>query len=149
MAAEIAKEMKRISGTTPKTVLVANGADATKFFDALALSPIAANNAYPILLVDQNAIPTATRAVVNDFKPSTVIVGGGPATVSDGVRSSLKATRWSGRDRYSTATSIATKAIQQKMLTANCVGVAAKLPDALTATSTMTVSSRSSSNTLT
>jgi hypothetical protein len=131
MAAEIAREMQRVTGTAPDTVLAANGADATKFFDALALSPIAAANAYPILLVTEDSVPSATNAVMGELGPSTVIVGGGPATVSEGVRSSLGAARWSGRDRYATATTIATNAISSGMLDAHATGVAAKLPDAL------------------
>ena len=44
MAAAIAREMQRVSGATPDTMLVANGEPtSTKFFDALALSPIAAS----------------------------------------------------------------------------------------------------------
>ena len=72
MAAEIARDMQRVSGTTPDTVLVANGADMSKFFDALALSPIAAAEAYPILLVSEDAIPRATNAVLGEIKPSAV-----------------------------------------------------------------------------
>ena len=132
MAAEIAREVERVGGTTPETVLVANGADPDKFFDALALSPIAANNGYPILLVSEDAVPSATRSVIDGFSPTTVIVGGGPATVSEKIRGQLGATRWSDRDRYSTATTIADKAIAAGMLDATYVGVAAKLPDALT-----------------
>jgi putative cell wall-binding protein len=132
MAAKIAREMQRVSGDTPGTVLVANGADSTKFFDALALSPIAAANGYPVLLVSEGSVPPATRSVIDSFDPSTVIVGGGPATVSEGVRRSLGGVRWSGGDRYSTGTTIASRAISSGMLEAETVGVAAKLPDALT-----------------
>jgi putative cell wall-binding protein len=131
LAAEIAREMERVGGVTPESVLIANGADDTTFFDALALSPIAAAQAYPILLVDETAVPRATNAVLDAFEPTTVIVGGGPATVSEQVRTTLGATRWSGRDRYATATSIATNALNSSMLTAEYPGVAAKLPDAL------------------
>jgi putative cell wall-binding protein len=132
LAATIAREMERVSGTTPDTVLVANGADAGKFFDALALSPIAASKGYPILLVNETSIPAATNAYIGEIKPTSVIVGGGPATVSESVRSSLKATRWSAGDRYSTATTIASRAISAGYLDPQVVGVAAKLPDALT-----------------
>jgi putative cell wall-binding protein/5-hydroxyisourate hydrolase-like protein (transthyretin family) len=131
MAAKIAREMKRLQGT-PDTVLIANGADATKFFDALALSPIAANKGYPILLVNATSVPSATNSVVNEFSPSTVIVGGGPNTVSDSVKNQLGAVRWSDKDRYSTATKVASNAIAANYLDATVVGVAAKLPDALT-----------------
>ena len=51
--------------------------------------------------------------------------------MSERVRGSLKATRWSGRDRYATATTIASNAVAGNMLTADFTGVAAKLPDAL------------------
>ena len=40
--------------------------------------------------------------------------------------------RWSGPDRYSTATDIATNAVDSGWLSDRTVGVAAKLPDALT-----------------
>jgi putative cell wall-binding protein len=131
LAAQIALEMERVGGATPETVLIANGADDTKFFDALALSPIAAAKGYPILLVSETSVPRASNVVLEEFEPATVIVGGGPATVSEQVRTTLGASRWSGGDRYATATSIATNAMNSGMLTAAYPGVAAKLPDAL------------------
>ncbi|MDH4140165.1 MAG: cell wall-binding repeat-containing protein, partial [Coriobacteriia bacterium] len=131
MAAKIAAEMQRLKGK-PHTVLIANGADASKFFDALALSPIAAANGYPILLVTATSIPSATQTRINAIGPATVIVGGGPNTVSESVRKALGAERWSGRSRYDTAIDIANKAIARAMLSDSVVGIAAKLPDALT-----------------
>ncbi|MDP2181111.1 MAG: cell wall-binding repeat-containing protein [Actinomycetota bacterium] len=118
--------------TMPSVALFANGADPAKFFDALALSPIAAHTGAPILLVQQNSVPSATSSAVGALGPATRIVGGGSATVSETVRKKLGAQRWAGDTRYSTATAIADKAIAKGWLGARTVGVAAKLPDALT-----------------
>jgi hypothetical protein len=119
--------------------LVANGADPGKFFDALALSPLTARTGYPILLVSQDSIPSATRSALNDLAIAHRIVGGGPATVSDDVLAELGSggalsARWAGADRYETAVEIAEAAIAAPTpwVWPNNVGVTAKLPDALT-----------------
>ena len=119
--------------------LIANGADPEKFFDALALSPIAARTGYPILLVEEDSIPSATRAALADLAIPHRVVGGGPATVSDGVLAELRsggllAMRWAGADRYSTATEIARRAADAPYpwTSKHNIGVTAKLPDALT-----------------
>lgn len=131
LAAAIARRMRDDIGHAPDVVLVANGADPAKYFDALALSPISARNGYPILLVKPNNVPAATGAVIAELKPSRIIIGGGPRTVSDGVTGSLQAERWSGSTRYTTALAIADKAINEEWLSDRAVGVAARLPDAL------------------
>lgn len=130
-AEKVAYKMKTLSGAPP-VVLVANGADPTKFFDALSLSPVAAAKGYPILLVSANAVPVATKRAMGALRPGRVIVGGGVKTVSDTVKRSLGAERWSGSTRYSTATTIAKNAITSGWVSASKLGVAAKLPDALT-----------------
>ena len=118
--------------------LIANGADPDKFFDALALSAVSANTGYPILLVEQDRIPAATKAALAGLNLQGRIVGGGPATVSDGVLAQLDAgtamaNRWAGADRYETAAIIANDACNThpQMLKPHNTGVAAKLPDAL------------------
>ncbi len=112
----------------PGVALFANGADSTKFFDALALSPISAAQGAPILLVEYDKVPAATASAITELgMPGTRVVGGGPMTVSDKVRNQLGATRWSGTDRYSTATKIANEAVAKGWLARQEVGVAAKL----------------------
>ncbi|MDP2181605.1 MAG: S8 family serine peptidase [Actinomycetota bacterium] len=136
LARAIALRMQQVAGADaakelPGTVLVANGADPAKFFDALALSPISANTGAPILLVSGTQVPAATRSALAALAPSRVIVGGGPSTVSGAVVRSLQAERWSGATRYSTAIAIGERAIAAGMLEPTAVGIAAKLPDAL------------------
>jgi putative cell wall-binding protein len=145
LAAAIARrmELERPGGQTDlpasgRFALIANGADEEKFFDALALSPIAAANGYPILLVNEESIPAATQGALNDLALTERVVGGGPATVSDGVLAALeagapRAIRWAGADRYETAALIANNACTTavRVLEPNNTGVAARLPDAL------------------
>ena len=137
LASSVAARVKHISDTTPKTMeniaLIANGADPTKFFDALALSPITAQNGAPILLVAEDSVPWQTSSRLAALSVPSVIVGGGPATVSAKTYAKVGATeRWWGADRYETAVEIASMATTQTLLGTNRVGVAAKLPDALT-----------------
>jgi hypothetical protein len=142
LARAIALRMRTVAAadpgkTMPKVVLFANGADATKFFDALALSPISAGTGAPILLVTATSVPSATSSALGTLAPTTKIVGGGPNTVSEAVRAQLGATRWSGRTRYDTAIAVANGAVSKGWLTRTYVGLAAKLPDALTGGSLM------------
>jgi putative cell wall-binding protein len=133
LAAAIAARMKAVRGAEmPPVALIANGADPNTFFDALALSPIATGKGAPILLVTADTVPAATAASLNALKPTTIIVGGGPNTVRESVRASLGATRWSGRTRYDTAIAIANGAVGKGWLNRKTIGIAAKLPDALT-----------------
>ncbi len=132
LAAAIAKELNLNSMWRPELVLVANGEDPGKFFDALALSTVAAAQRAPILLVKGSSVPKATSDAIWHLTPKRVIVGGGPATVSSGVVTALKAERWSGANRYSTATTIADKAMSEHLLWVDHAVMASTLPDALT-----------------
>ena len=139
LAAAIARDIKDKNGNTdPEWALVANGTDPDKFFDALALSPISASQEFPILLVAEDRIPTATKKVLDELGNPDIVVGGGPATVSESVRDTLdkqngKVERWWGPDRYRTATTVANEALEKGWLDGRYTSVAAKLPDALTA----------------
>ncbi|MDH4140246.1 MAG: carboxypeptidase regulatory-like domain-containing protein [Coriobacteriia bacterium] len=139
LARRIAEEMKSRAATHGKTLpgfaLIANGADSTKFFDALALSPIAASKGAPVLLVEAGAVPGDTSSALASIAASKCIIGGGPNTVGSNVKSTLAkkytVVQWYGRSRYDTAEKIADEAIGAGYLTPSAVGVAAKLPDAL------------------
>ena len=128
----------RIMGGSPGRALIANGDDPTKFFDALALSPVSAYMHYPILLVSQDEVPSATAKALSNLGKPMLIVAGGPATISEDVYDDLLAMtqpgieRWAGADRYRTAIEIADEAAAESWLGKETVGVAAKLPDALT-----------------
>lgn len=133
----IAIRMKQVRPDMPDFALVANGADSTKFFDALALSAVSAHTGAPILLVSANAVPSATQSALATLPitPGKIFVAGGKKTVSGAVFSQLgitEANRLAGATRYSTAVAVSQWAIDNGWLYGNAVGVAAKLPDALT-----------------
>jgi putative cell wall-binding protein len=133
----------RVMGGSPGRALIANGADPDKFFDALALSPVSAYMHYPILLVAQDEVPSATAKALNDLGKPMLVVAGGTATVSEDVYEDLLLMtkpgieRWWGPDRYKTAIEIADEAAEDYWLGKDQVGIAAKLPDALTGGSVM------------
>jgi len=135
-AANIAERVRQVAPergkTVPSVALVANGADSNTFFDALALSAISARIGAPILLVRRDAVPPATAAELVQSEPAKVYVAGGSGTVSESVQTQLGALRWSGRTRYDTACFIASQAISNGWLSNSKVGIASKLPDALT-----------------
>jgi putative cell wall-binding protein len=107
-ATAVAVSQSRFSAPVD-TVFVATG---TAFPDALAGGPAAARRAAPVLLVERDRIPDATRAELDRLKPAHVVVRGGPASVSDGVASELRTfasagvSRIWGSDRYLTAVAV-------------------------------------------
>jgi len=142
-AAAISARMRLVRGAEMRDgVLFANGADPTKFSDALALSAISRGNGMPILLVGKDFVPAATTAEIAKLNAQATLhgntllrfLGGGTATVSDAVRVRLgvkPASRWYGSDRYKTAAAIADKAVANHFATTGYTAVAAKIPDAL------------------
>jgi len=140
LAQDIANRMKTVIASNPALgksdfVLVANGADATKFFDPLALAPIAAANGAPILLVSATSVPAATSQAIANFGATKIYVGGGAGTVQDKVLTALgpktKVERIWGANRYTNAIAIANKAITMGWLYDDGgVGVASTITDA-------------------
>ncbi|MEA3502618.1 MAG: cell wall-binding repeat-containing protein, partial [Actinomycetota bacterium] len=85
-AAEISKA--KIAPGVP----IAFIATGLNFPDALAGGPVAGysgKGVSPILLVEQNAIPSATRAELTRLKPHSIVILGGSAVVSDQVKADL------------------------------------------------------------
>lgn len=137
LAAAIATRMVEVRGAEMNgQVIVVNGADPAKFFDALAASPIAAHRGIPILLVSANAVPPSTLQAMNElgFRTQDRYVIGGTKTVGTPVFTALGiplTNRIAGSDRYSLAVNVADTARAKGWLGNRIVGVSAKLPDAL------------------
>lgn len=132
MARAIAQRVREANGdAAPVVTFVANGTNPTNFVDALALSAVTAANGYPIVLVAKDGVPSASQSAIDEIGSPRLIVGGGPAAVSNSVQLSLGAERWYGSDRYETASRIARNALDEDMLEPVYIGVAAALPDAL------------------
>lgn len=94
------------------TVYLASG---QTYVDALPASALAAQTSFepmlvsgaPLLLVQQNHLPSATAAVLADLDPANIIVIGSEETISSTVYDAAGATgRLSGDNRYETAVAI-------------------------------------------
>lgn len=136
-AAGVAELVSQVASDTarviPARALVANGTTPAGFVDALAASAVSSRTGIPVLLVERDVAPTATREALGTLAPGSVIVVGGPAVVSDATYAAVGASsRWAGADRYTTAATVATGARNRGWLTSPTVGIAAAVPDALT-----------------
>ncbi|KLU60849.1 trifunctional nucleotide phosphoesterase protein YfkN precursor [Peptococcaceae bacterium CEB3] len=99
-AAQVANAL----ATVGKAVIV-TGSD---YPDALVASSWAAFNGAPILFTSENAVPPETQSALAQAKVTSTVVVGGTGVISDHVLNSLpKATRYSGLDRFETATAVA------------------------------------------
>lgn len=92
-------------------VYVATGQN---FPDALAGGTLAAAKGAPLLLVNTNSIPSATKDALTALDPNRIFIIGGPAAVSNQVRDALVpytssglVTRVAGADRAATAAEVA------------------------------------------
>jgi putative cell wall-binding protein len=109
---ETAAAIARRLDPEPKgAVVITSG---TVFADALAAGPLAASLDAPILTVLPDRIPPATAQALHDLSPSTIIVCGGTASVSDAVFQALgklasDVRRVAGKDRYATAVAISSQ----------------------------------------
>lgn len=79
------------------------------FPDSLAVSPYASKEAYPILLVKRNSIPSNIKRLIDTSELKNVYIVGGLNTISKDVENKLTNTieRFSGKDRYETSIKIA------------------------------------------
>jgi len=124
------------NGVPHANVLVANGADPASFYDALALSPVAAQMGYPILLVRKvTPLPEATiEYMFNELSSPRVYIAGGPNVVSEGVRTQLgglPGDRMYGANRYATAAAVAARAKTAGWLFGSQPVLASTLADAV------------------
>jgi putative cell wall-binding protein/sugar phosphate isomerase/epimerase len=121
---------------TAPGVAVAYVAAGGGFADALAAGPAAAAEGAPLLLVDRDAVPAATRAELERLQPAAIVVAGGPAAVSGAVVEELRGLtdgeveRRAGGDRYATAAAVAEAAFAPG-LDRVVVATGADFPDAL------------------
>ncbi len=105
-AVRIAEETKSLlGGEIPDgTALLVNGISLT---NSLAISPLASNKRYPILLTLKDSLPDFTKNALNEFGVSRTILIGETETISSSIEKLLpQPMRLSGKDRYEIATKI-------------------------------------------
>ncbi|MGD8168661.1 cell wall-binding repeat-containing protein [Herbiconiux sp. P16] len=111
---------------------VATGAN---FPDALSAGGAGGSQDAPVLLVpgNQGTIDGPTKALLGDLGVDSIIIAGGPNSVSEGIRSALgtiaPTERQAGPDRYAASASINAAAYQSSDRVFLAVGT--KFPDAL------------------
>lgn len=102
-----AKVSAHVHGAGAATVYVASGQN---YPDALAGGPAAGRAKAPILLTRTGELPASTLAELKRLRPTTIVVLGGQAAVSQAVVDQLGAVsptaRVSGEDRYRTAAAL-------------------------------------------
>ncbi len=101
----VAKEVVSIVGNK-YTAVIATGMN---FADALSISPFAAKNGYPILLVRPKKVPAVVKKTLNGFGTKDVYIAGGHMAVSRSLEKELPSLveRVGGSDRYETSAMIA------------------------------------------
>jgi len=133
----VAARMRSVlGGSYPRTALVANGNMAVYFFNALAASPIAAKGHFPILLVKNGSVPPSTAAALGPYT-TRYVIGDSGAVSAIAYAQARGTSRLGGADRYAVAVSVAEYFTAHGPLTWSRVGVAARLPDALTGGATL------------
>jgi putative cell wall-binding protein len=110
-------------------------ASGRNFPDALSAAPAAAAAGGPLLLTDPENLPTATRDAIVRLEPASIVVVGGPVSVSDTVLGQLgrlaPTTRVAGADRYATSRAVVSAGFSTA--TTAIVATGANFPDALSA----------------
>ncbi|MBN2405639.1 MAG: cell wall-binding repeat-containing protein, partial [Coriobacteriia bacterium] len=95
---------------------------------------------YPVLLTDSGTLSSETRAFMDKYNVSDVVIAGGATAVSTGVEAAIKklpsilcVERLSGSDRYATSKAIADWGIKHSLTSAVYLGVATgvNFPDGL------------------
>lgn len=104
-SAKIAKEVAKLNGGKKEAIIVSG----ENFPDALAISPYAASNGTPILLVQKNNIPESIKETLKELGTESVYIIGGEASVSSKLEKQLPkvAKRISGKNRFETSVEIA------------------------------------------
>ncbi len=101
------------------------------FYDALAVSPLAFDEHFPMLGVKKTSVPAAVKTVLD----STTYLGGKPRYAASGTGyiavGSATSRLATSTNRYTAATQIADKAMSHGWLECTDTGVAAKLSDSL------------------
>jgi putative cell wall-binding protein len=114
-------------------------ATGTNFPDALAAGAVSGGMNAAVILIDGKAasIDAATSALIKKLHPTDGAIAGGPVSVSTGIEASLSTValpggwqRFTGADRYATATSINQEAFDHSDTVYLATG--ANFPDALT-----------------
>jgi putative cell wall-binding protein len=122
----------------PEGAATAYLASGYVFSDALSAASAAVSDDAPLLLSTPDALPPVIATELERLDPDTIVVVGGPASVSEKVVTALKeiaptVTRLSGADRYEASRAVAEYAFGDAEVANAYVATGANFPDALSA----------------
>lgn len=122
----------------PQTAPVVYVASGYNFSDALSAGPAAAHQGGPLLLTTPTSLPGQTRVTIERLQPQTIVVVGGPNSVSASVYDELKVlapniVRVGGADRYEASRAVVRYSFGDAGADAAFVVTGATFPDALSA----------------
>jgi len=133
IAVRASKVASATARTVPDAVFVAPAERASTFWDVLAVSAISRHTGIPILLTASKTVPLSTTYALRAMPTAKRIIVGGTGSVSSAVYAAVGGdARWSGADRFGTATSVATHAAAEGWADPSTFAVAVAMPDALT-----------------
>ncbi|MCS5724257.1 cell wall-binding repeat-containing protein [Herbiconiux sp. CPCC 203407] len=120
------------------TVYIASG---TKFPDALSAGSVAGLHNAPLLLAGSDSVPAATLAQLDRLRPDDIVLVGGEASLSEGVRRTLadkytdsEVMRIGGADRYAVSRAlIADRQFGSPKTRTAYLATGTSFPDALSA----------------
>ncbi|MFF1635175.1 cell wall-binding repeat-containing protein [Leifsonia sp. NPDC058248] len=123
--------------TTGGVVYIVSG---QAFPDALSAAPVAASQNGPLLLTMNAALPSIVKAEIARLAPRKIVIIGGPAAISPGVETALRATaphaavaRVAGSNRYATARALVGSAFGATGVNTLYIATGKNFPDALSA----------------
>jgi putative cell wall-binding protein len=132
---ETSVAVARKAASSARTVVVVSGHDAN-LVDGLVAGPFARSLGAPVLLVQHNGLPEATRAELLRRRADRAFVVGGPGAVGDATVAQMRALgisveRLAGADRYATASAVAARMGAPSQTAVVASGEAGSLVDAL------------------
>lgn len=112
-AARIADELNDVGVSQSATAVITSGEDPE---EAIAAGAYAAYTRVPVLLVQHDSIPEATRQALQEHNVTTTVVVGGLASISEAVIEELASAghgpeRVAGADPYGTSTALAKRGL--------------------------------------
>lgn len=105
----IGNKVRTLTGNSKTAILV----DGTNFPDAIAMTSMAVEEGIPILLTNPNNLTSITNEAISKWKVNKIVIGGGSASVSNSIETSLRkivdVERIAGSNRYETSVLVAKK----------------------------------------
>ena len=130
-AVKVGEEVRAVTGNKTSSMLV----DGTNYPDVITMSTLASQKRVPILLTEPSVFTDKTKETMNAWGINDIIIGGGYNSVSKDIENGLgvaKVSRLGGKDRFETASLIATEVRKSGSTTDMILVDGTNFPDGIT-----------------